>query len=355
MKTFSSLLLSCLVATIATAQEKQVTSILEILDVTDGTRTVVKEFPYRVEAPNWTPDGQWLVYNSGGKLYKISPDKPGEPELIPTGFATRCNNDHVIAADGQQIAISHATKEDRKSRIYTLPFAGGTPHLVTPLGPSYLHGWSPDGQQLAYCAERNGNYDVYVIPAEGGEETRLTTAEGLDDGPEYSPCGRYIWFNSVRTGLMQLWRMKRDGSEQTQMTFDETRNSWFPHVSPDGKLVLFITYRKGDLEPGEHLPNKHVELRLMPAEGGEPRTLVKLFGGFHFMPVRLPFYASGRAVSWKCIFLFYPMMYFAPGNLLIPNAKAHAQTKVKSIETGTKSGTGVPSHWANIYEGPTKK
>ena len=279
MKTFSSLLLSCLVATIATAQEKQVTSILEILDVTDGTRTVVKEFPYRVEAPNWTPDGQWLVYNSGGKLYKISPDKPGEPELVPTGFATRCNNDHVIAADGQQIAISHATKEDRKSRIYTLPFAGGTPRLVTPLGPSYLHGWSPDGQQLAYCAERNGNYDVYVIPAEGGEEIRLTTAEGLDDGPEYSPCGNYIWFNSVRTGLMQLWRMKRDGSEQTQMTFDETRNSWFPHVSPDGKLILFITYRKGDLEPGEHLPNKHVELRLMPAEGGEPRTLIKLFGG----------------------------------------------------------------------------
>ena len=82
------------------------------------------------------------------------------------------------------------------------------------------------------------------------------------------------------------------------------------------------------------------------------------------MPVRLPFYASGRAVSWQCIFLFYPMMYFAPfypmmyfapGNLLIPNAKAHAQTKVKSIETGTKSGTGVPSHCANIYEGPTKK
>lgn len=124
MKTLSTFLFVA-IATIATAQEKQVTSILEILDVTDGTRTVVKEFPYRVEAPNWTPDGQWLVYNSGGRLYKISPDKPGEPELVPTGFATRCNNDHVIAADGQQIAISHATKEDRKSRIYTLPFAGG--------------------------------------------------------------------------------------------------------------------------------------------------------------------------------------------------------------------------------------
>ena len=78
---------------------------------------------------------------------------------------------------------------------------------------------------------------------------------------------------------MQVWRMKKDGSEQTQMTFDETRNSWFPHVSPDGKSVIFITYYKGDLEPGQHLPNKNVELRIMPATGGKPKTLVKLFGG----------------------------------------------------------------------------
>ena len=199
--------------------------------------------------------------------------------MINTGFATRCNNDHVIAADGKQIAISHGTKEDGKSRIYTLPMQGGTPRLITPIAPNYLHGWSPDGRQLAYCADRKGNYDIYIIPVEGGEERQLTTAEGLDDGPEYSPCGEYIWFNSVRTGLMQVWRMKKDGSEQTQMTFDETRNSWFPHVSPDGKSVIFITYYKGDLEPGQHLPNKNVELRIMPATGGKPKTLVKLFGG----------------------------------------------------------------------------
>lgn len=263
----------------AYGQQKRVTSILEILDVANGNRTIVKEFPFLIEAPNWTPDGKWLVYNSGGKLYKISPDAAGEPIEIYTGFATACNNDHVITFDGTQIAISHGTKEDRRSRIYTLPFGGGVPRLITPLAPSYLHGWSPDNKYLAYCADRKGNYDIYIIPAEGGEEIRLTTSEGLDDGPEYSPDGKYIWFNSVRSGLMQVWRMKADGSEQTQMTFDETRNSWFPHVSPDGKQVIFITYYKGDLEPGEHLANKNVELRLMPAEGGTAKTLVKLFGG----------------------------------------------------------------------------
>jgi Tol biopolymer transport system component len=261
-------------------ERAKVTAVLEILDVNTGHRETVKEFDHLIEAPNWTPDGKWLVYNSGGKLYKLSLENPeAEPELINTDFAVNCNNDHVISADGKYIAISNSPAEDHRSHVYTVPFEGGVPRLITELGPSYLHGISPDNKYLAYCADRNGNYDVYVIPFGGGNEIRLTTAEGLDDGPEYSPDGKYIWFNSVRSGLMQVWRMKSDGTEQTQMTTDETRNSWFPHVSPDGKQVIFIAYTKGDLKPNEHLPNKNVELRLVPAVGGEPETVAKLFGG----------------------------------------------------------------------------
>lgn len=261
------------------AQNEQVISMLEVLDVTNGERKIIKEFPFLIEAPNWTQDGKWLIYNSKGKLYRISPESPSEPQVLNTDFATQCNNDHVLSFDGKQIAISHGTKEDGRSRIYTLPITGGIAQLITPMAPSYLHGWSPDGKYLSYCAERNGNYDVYIIPATGGEEIRLTTAEGLDDGPEYSPCGNYIWFNSVRSGLMQVWRMNADGTDQTQMTFDENRNAWFPHISPDGQSVIFLTYKKGDLEPHQHLANKNVELRIMQATGGEPRTIATLFGG----------------------------------------------------------------------------
>jgi Tol biopolymer transport system component len=253
--------------------------VLEILDVTTGERSIVKEFPYLIEAPNWTPDGQWLVYNSGGQLYKLSPTEPGEPRPIDTGFARQCNNDHVVSADGRHIAISHSPTEGGGSRVYTLPFEGGVPRLVTAMAPSYLHGISPDKQWLAYCAERKGDFDIYVLPFEGGVERRLTDSPGLDDGPEYSPDGQYIWFNSVRTGLMQVWRMEADGSAQTQMTFETERNAWFPHISPDGRQVVYIAYRKGDLEPSQHLANKNVELRLMPAAGGEPRTVAHLFGG----------------------------------------------------------------------------
>ncbi|MDR2775362.1 MAG: transporter [Tannerella sp.] len=271
MVTFSSVLMH--------AQEDKTVSRLEIYDLETKERTVLKEYPFLIEAPNWTVDGKYLIYNSRGKLYRLDVNNPSSDTEISTVFADRCNNDHVLSADGTRMAISHGTREDGKSRIYTLPLSGGTPTLITPLAPSYLHGWSPDGKMLTYCAERNSNFDVYQILAEGGVEQRLTDAPGLDDGPEYSPCGQYIWFNSVRSGQMQIWRMKADGSEQTQMTFDEDRNSWFPHVSPDGGKIVFIRYRKDDVAPGDHPRGKHVELCIMPVKGAEPGIIVRLFGG----------------------------------------------------------------------------
>lgn len=257
--------------------ERDTFSILETVDVHTGERRILKEFDYVIEAPNWTRDGRFLVYNSQGRIYTYDLSS-GETKEIDTGFAIDCNNDHVLSPDNSQLAISHFTNEDATSRIYILPFEGGAPRLVTDQGPSYLHGWSPDGKRLAYCAERNGQYDIYSISVDGGAETQLTNLPGLDDGPEYSPNGKYIWFNSVRTGLMQVWRMEVDGANPTHMV-KEDANCWFPHVSPDEKWVVYIAYGKDDVKPGDHPANKNVELRLMPAEGGESRTIVKLFGG----------------------------------------------------------------------------
>jgi len=252
-------------------------SVLETIDVHTGVRRVLHEFDYVIEAPNWTRDGRYLVYNARGRLYTYELGT-GEIKAIDTGFAIDCNNDHVLSPDNSQLAVSHFTNEDATSRIYIIPFAGGEPRLVTEKGPSYLHGWSPDGERLAYCAERNGQYDVYTISVNGGSETQLTNTPGLDDGPEYSPDGGYIWFNSTRTGLMQIWRMKGDGSEQTHIVREDA-NCWFPHVSPDRQWVVYIAYGKNDVNAGDHPPNKNVELRLISAEGGNSRTIVKLFGG----------------------------------------------------------------------------
>lgn len=261
----------------------RVVSYLEIYDIETDTHHVVKEFPFLIEAPNWTPDGKWLVVNKAGRLYKIAPDGSTDLVEINTGTIDQCNNDHVISADGKWIALSSSdpTEKGWNSYVYTVPFEGGEPKKITPVGPSYLHGISPDGKKLAYCAFRgpDNEQDVYVMPVKGGKEVRLTDAPGLDDGPEYSMDEKYIWFNSVRTGRMQAWRMKANGKEQTQMTFDTDMNSWFPHISPDGEKVVYIAYHEYEVAPGDHTPNQNVELRMIPAKGGEPKTLVKLFGG----------------------------------------------------------------------------
>lgn len=250
-----------------------VESTLEIFDLVRRQRRVVYRAGEHFEAPNWSRDGQSLLFNGGGRLYSI-PITGGTPALLDSGFAVRCNNDHGYSPDGSHIVISDETLGS--STIYVLPACGGPPRQVTALSPSYWHGWSPDGKTLAYCAERNGQYDIYSISVDGGTETRLTTAPGLDDGPDYSPDGRHIYFNSDRTGTMHLYRMLADGSEQTQLTFDDAYGDWFAHPSPDGRHIVFLSYAssvKG------HPPNQQVALRLMNPESLEPEVLVELFGG----------------------------------------------------------------------------
>ena len=257
---------------------------LEVVAISSSDRDIVYHTGEHIEAPNWSPDGKYLLFNSKGRLLKLPivdakqvKSVPGStPQLLDTGLAVKCNNDHGISPDGTMLAISDRT-EGNQSRVYVVPIAGGAARLVTPLGPSYWHGWSPDGKTLVYCAERKGNFDVYSIPAAGGEETRLTTNPGLDDGPEYSPDGKYVYFNSERDGIMQIWRMKPDGSGQESVVADGYHN-WFAHPSPDGKWIVFVSFNQ-DVKANQHPANKDVLLRLTPVAGGETRVLAKLFGG----------------------------------------------------------------------------
>ncbi len=267
-----------------TASAQRVTSQLETYELATGKRTIVHRDTVRFEAPNWTHDGQSLIINQQGKLYHVDL-KTGKKAVINTDFATACNNDHGLTPDGQTIIISHNDKRaaaSGNSRVFTLPLGGGTPKLITEKSPSYWHGVSPDGKTLAYVGERVGvdgkkDFDIYTMPIEGGtEESRLTTSAGLDDGPEYSPDGKYIYFNSFRTGLMQIWRMNADGSQPTHLIHDAYA-SWFPHPSPDGKYIVFISYLQD--QGGGHPADKDVMLRLMDLSSGKIRELMRFRGG----------------------------------------------------------------------------
>lgn len=249
-------------------------STLETIAIDSADRRVAYLAQGRFEAPNWTRDGNAFLFNRNGHIERLPLDG-SQPVTIETGFATRCNNDHGISPDSTQLAISDNSQEDHNSLVYLVPANGGAPRRITQKSPSYWHGWSPDGKTLAFVGQRNGEFDIYSIPAVGGEETRLTTAKGLDDGPEYSPDGKYIYFNSERTSHMQIWRMKPDGSEQEQVFSDEL-NNWFPHISPDGQWMVFLTY---GADVTGHPENKDVMLRLMSLADKKITVLAKLFGG----------------------------------------------------------------------------
>jgi Tol biopolymer transport system component/regulation of enolase protein 1 (concanavalin A-like superfamily) len=251
---------------------------IELLEVDTGKRTAVFRSDRPIQAPNWTKDGRFLIYNADGLLYRFEL-ATGKTTKLDAGSAAANNNDHVLSLDGKRLGISHQSAADKdESIISTLPAKGGKPKRVTPKAPSYLHGWSPDGRFLVYTGGRNDNFDIFKIPVESGAEIRLTDAPGPDDGPEYTPDGRFIYFNSARTGTMRIWRMAPDGSGQEPVTSGEFHD-WFPHVSPDGRKIVFLSFQK-DVAADDHPFYKQVYVRMMPADGsGEPKVIAYVYGG----------------------------------------------------------------------------
>ncbi len=267
---------------------------IAIYDVAARSSRVVYSGDGVIEAPNWSRDGKFLLVNTRGDLFRL-PLSGGKPELerltlSPGSYS--CNNDHDLSSDGRLLAFSatavaSATPLVGKSQVWVAHADGSNVKLVTPEAPSYFHGWSPDARFLAFVAERgDGRYELYRVSAEAGPEERLTTAGGYDDGPEYSPDGRWIYFNSNRSGRWNLWRMPPDGAgpgdaRAQQVTSDEPED-WFPHISPDGKWMVFLSFPPGTEGHNDRMPG--MQLRLAHTPGAKPaadgiEVLSEFYGG----------------------------------------------------------------------------
>ena len=266
-----------LLAAMLSVQDTTITSFLQTVDVSSGRIDTVYREIRHFEAPNWSPDGRFFLLNSAGRLYRLNVGTTRLDQL-PIDFATpRMNNDHGISPDGKWLVVSHEPTEDwLTSSVYLVPMTGGTPKQITSKAPSFWHGWSPDGTTLAYVGRRDGEFDIYTISVSGGEEKRLTTCRGLDDGPDYAPDGAFIYYNSFCSGRMQLWRMRRDGSGAEQLTRDAYSN-WFPHPSPDGRWIVFLSYLEDQGQ--DHPFGRQVKLRLMDLRDRSVRDLTSPFFG----------------------------------------------------------------------------
>jgi TolB protein len=278
-KSFTLINLLLLFHLFSIAQIKQdTTSYVQTVNIETGKMDTILATKGDFEAPNWHPDN-YLVMNFSGKMYKLDLATKALT-IINTGSVNHLMDDHGISPDGKWLAItdfdsSGHSFQKYKFYIYTVTATGGEPKQLTFEDLSFWHGWSPDGKTIAYCGGADfSNLDVYTIPVAGGKPKSLTETPGLDDGPDYSPDGRYIYFHSYRTGHMQIWRMNNDGSNPEQMTFDEYAN-WFPHPSPDSKWIAYIAYTTDEKQ--NHPFGKNVKLRLMDVKTKTIRDITPEF------------------------------------------------------------------------------
>lgn len=248
------------------------TAELYVVEVASGERRLVyASSELLFEAPNWT--GGWLVVNGDGGLFRL-PVSGGELERIELGGVPEINNDHVVSPDGATVYVS---AED--GHLYAVPMDGGAGRRVSNDHGvhHYLHGVSPDGSRLAYIGleSKDGRRitNVYTVPTGGGVDVQVTDNEFADDGSEYGPDGEWIYFNSERAGQAQLFRIK--GELVEQLTFDE-RVNWFPHPSPDGSMIAYVSFPPGT--SGHPADVDDVRVRLLDADG-QIREMATVFGG----------------------------------------------------------------------------
>ena len=274
-------------------------STLQTISVDDSARraTVLLSERGHSMAPNWSRDGKTIVFTRDGRIDTI-PATGGTAQPLDVGNLTSCSGSHGSSPDGKWFALSCATPDRADRRVFIVPAGGGAPRQLTE-NTGYFHSWSPDGKTILYTRGTKAGLTIYAISVVGGPETPLSRGTGVDDDPDYSPDGKYIYFNSDRWGGNQLARMRPDGSQVEQVTFDEFKN-WTPHPSPDGKSIVFLSY---DPSVTTHAANKDIALRILSLADGKVRTLVNLVGGDGTMNV-----ANWSPDSKNITFVSYQML-----------------------------------------------
>jgi TolB protein len=264
---FSNVRIEPLPASSPEPNPEKVRSRISIYDLESKTVRVLYSADTLWEAPNWSPDGKYLIANSGGQIYRfpLEAKAPAQPEKLALDSSYRCNNDKSLSPDGKELAFSADHPPARGSQVFVASADGSNPRLLTPNTPSYFHGWSPDGKWLAFVAERDANFDIYRVSVKGGAEERLTSSPGFDDGPDYSPDGKWIYINSDRAGGWDIWRFPEAGAgpddERAEQVTGDAQEDWFPHPSPDGKWLLILSFPPGTRG---HDFKTAVKLRIMP-------------------------------------------------------------------------------------------
>lgn len=183
----------------------------------------------------------------------------------------------------------------------TAAMLAGPALTASALVPSMLHAAETTAVQngkIAFTSLRNGNFDIYVINADGSDEQRLTDSPGIDDDAAFSPDGTKIAFTSDREGSDDVWVMNADGSDPVNLTANGSIFDAYPAWSPDGTEIAFSSTRDSDRS----------EIHVMNADGSDVRRLT-----FNDVNDRFPaFSPDGTTIAFEST-------RFNTANPLIPN------------------------------------
>jgi TolB protein len=278
---------------------------LWIADVDGGSAELVYATEaLLLEAPNWAPDRSGLLLNGDGALWRLDLGPEAELQRVAIDDLPPINNDHVLDAERGLIYLSA-----NDGHVYVAPIKGGTAKRVTHDSSRYhfLHGVSPDGTTLAFVelprADLAAPGRLALISSAGGETHYPEAGSSHLDGPEYSPDGAWLYFNTEefasRPGHAQLARVPAEGGRMERLEESETVD-WFPHLSPDGELASYISFPPGTLG---HPPDLDVEVRLVrTADWRDVVRRFPLFGGQGTINVN-----SWSPDSRRFAFVAYPM------------------------------------------------
>ena len=142
----------------------------------------------------------------------------------------------------EKLAFMRATGSGQLQswQIYAVSVSGGISSPLTALpGNAFTPAWSPDGSQIAFATDRDGNTEIYVMNRDGSNPVRLTSSVGLDTRPAWSPDGARIAFTSGRTGKHGIYIMNADGTDPVRLSSESSYSDGEPNWSPDGTRIAF--------------------------------------------------------------------------------------------------------------------
>ena len=219
-------------------------SSVEVMRLDGSARTPISVGSGVHRSQRWSGNSKRIAYvmeaDPGATVFVADVD---EPDPIPL---TSVIADEVGDWSGDGSRVVFAVRDGPARGLWVRNPDGVNEVRLTDT-PDHSAVWSPRSDKIAFISERDGNAEVYLMDAEGTDQTRITETEAAEYDLDWSPNGKRLLFISERDGNAEVYVLEMDGNEQTRLTQNSAKDAQ-PRWSPNGKRIVFVSYLDGDGE-----------------------------------------------------------------------------------------------------------